>query len=132
MPSQSNPSITLVQKYLAACEARRLEDAQTFLASTAELTFPGGRYGSVDAMVAAARERYRWVKKVALEWDAVLREDGAVAVVNTGTLYGENLNGVPFEGIRYIDRFIIRDGKIVNQQVWNDLDVSGVLTRTTR
>jgi hypothetical protein len=34
-----------------------------------------------------------------------------------GTLYGENVFGVPFEGIRYIDRFVLKDGKIISQQV---------------
>jgi len=127
---QSTPHVTLVQQYLAACEARRLEEAQAFLAPAAELSFPGGGYRSVEAMVAASRGRYRWAKKIYAEWDVAGREDGTVVVVNTGTLYGENAHGVPFEGIRYIDRFVLKNGKIVSQQVWNDLDVSGVLART--
>jgi hypothetical protein len=53
-----------------------------------------------------------------------------VVVITTGRLSGENLQGVSFDGVRYIDRFVLADDKIVSQQVWNDLDVSGVLTRT--
>jgi len=37
-----------------------------------------------------------------------------------GTLYGEWSDGTPFEGNRYIDRFVVRDGLIVSQDVWND------------
>ena len=50
-----------------------------------------------------------------------------IAVVVTGTLHGENLAGVPFQGVRFIDRYIVRDGRIALQQVWNDLAESGVL-----
>ena len=41
-------------------------------------------------------------------------------VYNSGTLYGEWPDGTPFEGNRYIDRFEVRDGKIVKMEVWND------------
>lgn len=124
----SNP-LGLVQRYLKATEARRLEDAQGYLAPGAEIVFPGGRYTSLSEMVAAASARYRWVKKVYDEWDVATRRDGTAIVISTGTLYGENLYGVSFEGVRYIDRFVIRGGKIISQHVWNDLDTSGVLNR---
>jgi hypothetical protein len=42
-------------------------------------------------------------------------------------LYGENLAGVAFEGIRYVDVFVIENGLISEQMVWNDLCESGVL-----
>lgn len=124
----SNP-LVLVQRYLEATEARRLEEAQRYLASGAILIFPGGRYASLSEMAAAAARRYQWVKKVYDAWDVAVRPDGTTIVISTGTLYGENLYGVPFEGIRYIDRFVMREGKIIRQDVWNDLDASGVLDR---
>jgi len=54
--------------------------------------------------------------------------DGSVVVV-TGTLCGENLKGVPFQGVRYIDRLVVRDERIVLQQIWNDRVDPGVLER---
>jgi len=36
---------------------------------------------------------------------------------------------VPFEGIRFIDRFESRGGRFTRQDVWNDLAESGVLSR---
>ena len=44
-----------------------------------------------------------------------------VAVYISGTLHGEWTDGGPFEGIRFIDRFEVTGGKIVLQEVWNDL-----------
>ena len=34
--------------------------------------------------------------------------------------YGEWPDGEAFEGNRYIDRFLIRQGKIATMDVWND------------
>ena len=41
-------------------------------------------------------------------------------VYNIGTLYGAWLDGTPFEGNRYVDRYVVRDGLIVKMDVWND------------
>jgi hypothetical protein len=38
-----------------------------------------------------------------------------------GTLSGEWPDGTPFEGIRFIDRFEIKGGKLISQEVWNDI-----------
>lgn len=121
--------IAIVRRYLEAAEGRRLDEAEALLAPGAELVFPGGRYRSVREIAAAAAGRYRWVRKTYDEWDVAVRRDGTAIVISTGTLAGENLHGVPFDGVRYIDRFTVRDGKILGQQVWNDLDGSGVLDR---
>jgi len=45
-------------------------------------------------------------------------------VYNYGDLRGEWADGTPFSGIRYIDRFVVRDGRIVDQKVWNDLAIA--------
>ncbi|MDQ7843429.1 MAG: nuclear transport factor 2 family protein [Armatimonadota bacterium] len=121
--------LEVVRRYLKACEERHLEEAQRYLAPGAVLVFPGGRYTSVAEMAAGAARRYRWAKKADDAWDVAVRPDGTAVVVTTGTLYGENLHGVPFEGVRYIDRFVVRGERILRQEVWNDLDASGVLHR---
>ncbi|MBL8629121.1 MAG: nuclear transport factor 2 family protein, partial [Rhodospirillaceae bacterium] len=38
-----------------------------------------------------------------------------------GYLNGEWLDGTPIANVRYIDRFDIQGGKIIRQDVWNDL-----------
>ena len=41
-------------------------------------------------------------------------------VYSVGTLYGEWPDGTSFEGNRYVDRYVVRNGKIVKMEVWND------------
>ena len=53
---------------------------------------------------------------------------GETIVYNIGTLYGEWPDGTPFEGNRYVDRFVVRGGKIVQMDVWND-SAERLLTR---
>src|SRR5690606_23234237 len=86
------------------------------------------RFTDLQAMVEGAKRRYRRVAKLVEDVDAFER-DGAWVVYVRGTLYGENLHGVPFEGIRFIDRFESRGGRFTRQDVWNDLAESGVLSR---
>jgi ketosteroid isomerase-like protein len=67
------------------------------------------------------KARYKWVKKKFGPTHVV--EGGTPAettVYQTGTLYGEWLDGTPFEGNRYVDRYVVRHGKIVKMEVWND------------
>ena len=125
-------AVAMLDRFLALTAERKLDEAATCLAPDAVLTFPPSmRFNSLQEMVANARTRYRWCDKVRDRWDVAEREDSAVVVYSLGTLFGDNLHGVHFEGIRYIDRFVLRDGKIVEQEVWNDLDSSGALTKTT-
>lgn len=118
-PEQKPSQIIL--SYLAAMEARDLEQAQSFLASDSTMIFPGGvRFDSLDGLIAWSKDRYRFIGKTITGVHEVAEEDGAV-VYCMGTLAGEWPDGSPFSGIRFIDRFTVRNGKLVDQQVWNDL-----------
>jgi hypothetical protein len=65
--------------------------------------------------------RYRWVKKRFERTDVVQgANDDEAVVYNIGTLYGEWPDGTPFAGNRYVDRYVLRHGKIVEMEVWND------------
>jgi hypothetical protein len=44
-----------------------------------------------------------------------------MAVYVYGTLEGERLDGTPISGVRFIDRLTFHAGRIVQQDVWNDL-----------
>lgn len=112
----------LVEKFLETMAARDLPAARAMLAPGFTMTFPGGaRFATLEELVAWAKPRYRWVKKRYERFDETPAADGETIVYCYGTLYGEWPDGVPFEGIRFIDRFAIRGGKLADQLVWNDL-----------
>ena len=112
----------VVEAYLELSMVPDPEGAAAFVADDLELIFTGGRRfsGPADCTAFNAR-RYAWVKKRFLRTDAALDPGtGDVHVYNTGYLYGEWKDGSGFETNRYIDIFVVRDGKIVSTQVWND------------
>lgn len=120
--------VATVDRYLLLCEQRDLDAARDCLAPDAVLTFPGGfRYTCLEDMVADANRLYRWCRKHRDHYDVFRDDNGDDVVVSRGTLDGESLSGRRFVGVRYQDRFVFRDGRIVDQQVWNDLAASGVL-----
>jgi hypothetical protein len=112
----------LVKTFLETMEARDLAGARAMLAPGFAMTFPGGaRFATLEELVAWARPRYQWVRKRYDRFDEVPGAGGESVVYCHGTLHGVWPDGTGFEGIRFIDRFAIRDGKLADQQVWNDL-----------
>jgi hypothetical protein len=107
----------VVRDFLATMERRDLAAAKAFLAPGFFMVFPGGaRFDSLEQLVEFARSRYRSAKKTYERFDTF---DGGVYCF--GVLHGEYLDGTPYSGVRFIDRFTVRDGKLVDQRVWNDL-----------
>ena len=127
-----------VQRFLRLVEARDLEAAGHYLADDVTITFPGGRrFTSLTEQVASSAGRFRSVTKTfdgfdLIEGAAGCVEAGDSVVYVYGTLRGRALDGTAFAGIRYIDRFVIRDGLIIDQRVWNDLAESGALPDSSR
>lgn len=116
----------IIREYLDASSERRMSDAASFLADGAVLAFPQGRFDDLEGMAAAMSGRYRVISKTYGTWD-VMEGDHETVVVTTGTLSGVNTHGVAFADVRFCDRFVVRDGQIWEQHVWNDLAESGVL-----
>ncbi|TVQ57893.1 MAG: nuclear transport factor 2 family protein [Rhodobacteraceae bacterium] len=112
----------LVETYLELSMIPDPERAAAYLAPDLALTFTGGRrFGGPADCAAFNAKRYAWVKKRFLFTDAALDPaTGDVVVYNTGHLYGAWPDGTPFDGNRYVDRFVVRAGKIVRIDVWND------------
>ncbi len=120
----------LVDHYLQLCEDRALDEAGRLLAPGARLVFPGGRvYTSLQEMAGSASGHYRWVRKRRERYFEAAGDGSGetVTVTSLGTLYGEDLEGEPFSGIRYADIFVLRDGLIVEQNVFNDLPEAGII-----
>ena len=86
------------------------------------MLFPGAaRFTRFEDLIAWGAARYARIAKKIDRVEEAPGPDGAVAVYVSGTLYGECPDGTPFEGVRFIDRFEVRGGRIAAQEVWNDL-----------
>jgi limonene-1,2-epoxide hydrolase len=124
LPDAAATPRDVVAAFLAALEARELPAAAAWLAPGATMTFPGGQsFVDLPALVAWSRARYRFVRKT-YECTEELPVDarGITVVYCRGTLAGEWPDGAAFAGVRFVDRFEVDDaGRIVDQQVWNDL-----------
>jgi len=112
----------LVDQYLTILMKPDPDGARAFVSPKLAIRFTGGRAMSDPAECAAFnKQRYAWVKKRFEATEVVAGATTAHAVVyNRGTLYGEWLDGTPFEGNRYVDRYVVEQGLIVQMDVWND------------
>lgn len=119
-PSDTQAAVTVVLGYLAALEARDIERAQASLSDAVRIIGPGGAATSAAGVIANSSRRYQRVGKHIERCDALAAGNGAVIVYCFGTLHGAWSDGTAFEGIRFIDRFEIRNGCIERQDVWND------------
>src|SRR5690606_24159068 len=95
-----------------------------FLADGFVMVFPGGaRFTRLEDLIDWAKPRYRRIAKAYERFDTVFGIQDA-AVYCMGTLHGEWPDGSAFRGIRFIDRFTVAGGKLVDQAVWNDLEAA--------
>ena len=118
--TQAETARRVVESFLVASMVPDPVTAATYMADGATITFTGGREFSSPAESAGFNaRRYRWVKKRMDRFD-VAPGDGETVVYSIGTLYGAWPDGTEFEGNRYVDRFVVRDGLIVHMDVWND------------
>jgi uncharacterized membrane protein YjjB (DUF3815 family) len=112
----------LVRTYLTTMERRDLATAKAMLAPGFHMVFPGGkRYDTLEQLVEGSKTRYRSANKTYDRYDVMQAADGSTIVYCFGMLFGELLSGESYSGIRFIDRFTLRDGKFVDQMVWNDM-----------
>jgi len=121
MPTAGKSS-AIVRAFLAAMEARDLEVAKGFLAPGFEMIFPGAPpMQALEELVVWSQSRYLSVGKTYDQFDELPSEEGQVVVYCFGHLHGVWPDGGGFDGIRFIDRFTVRDGKLLDQKVWNDM-----------
>ena len=111
----------LVRTYLGLMEAREVAAAEAMLFDGFQMVFPGTQpMTSLQELIDWAAPRYRFVRKTYEGFDAMQGAEAAV-VYARGLLSGEWPDGTAFDGIRFIDRFEVAGGKIIRQDVWNDI-----------
>lgn len=120
-PSAWSPA-QIVDEYLRLLMIPDPASARRFAAPDLRIRFTGGRAMSDPAECAAFNAtRYRWVRKRVDRTETVAGGTADETVVySLGTLYGEWPDGQPFEGNRYVDRYVVRHGLITEMAVWND------------
>lgn len=120
--SRPDPAAAVVDAFLTALMVPDPETARTYVAPDLEIRFTGGRAMRDPAECAAFnRGRYKWVKKQFERTEVVAGGTPEETVVyNIGFLVGEWPDGTSFTGNRYVDRYVLRHGRIVRMEVWND------------
>jgi hypothetical protein len=121
-PLQPLSPSDIVDEFLRTIMVPDPAGARRFTAPGLAIRFTGGRAMSDPAECAAFNaSRYRWVKKRIERTETVSGgNDSETVVYSIGTLYGEWPDGAPFEGNRYVDRYVVSHGLITQMEVWND------------
>lgn len=124
--AQDSDNIAVVDGYLQLCEDREGEKASRVLHPEIRMEFPGGVvYRSLSDLFSASSSDYQWVRKRRTRYFEGKSSEGDI-VVSMGMLYGVDLDGNPFDNIRYVDTFVLENSLIKEQLVWNDLAKSGI------
>jgi hypothetical protein len=112
----------LVDEYLRLLMIPDPDAARRLVAPDLRIRFTGGREMRDPAECAAFNAgRYRRVKKRIERTETVAGgTPEATVVYSLGTLYGEWPDGTPFDGNRFVDRYVVSHGLIARMEVWND------------
>src|ERR1044072_2867620 len=110
----------VVEAYLTASMIPDPDAAAAYMKPGTIITFTGGReFDHPRGPTGFNGPRQLWVKKKMDRFDVCPGKNETV-VYSVGTLYREWIHGTPFEGNRYVDRFVVQGGQIVKMDVWND------------
>lgn len=123
--SQGSPALdpaAVVDEFLRLVMIPDPQSASRFTAPDIRIRFTGNRPMHAPADTSAFNaKRYAWVKKKIERAETVAGGTPEETVVySLGTLYGAWPDGTAFEGNRYVDRYVVRHGLIVQMDVWND------------
>ncbi len=121
MSPPSTPA-EVVDEFLRLVMIPDPDSARRYTAPDLAIRFTGGRKMGDPADTSAFNAaRYQWVKKRIDRTETVAGgSDAETVVYSLGTLYGVWPDGTPFEGNRYVDRYVVKHGLIVQMDVWND------------
>jgi len=120
MDPRAQRDLQAVKDYLEASMTPDPERAARFVAPGFLCRFTGNRqFDTATGPTSFNAARYKWVKKRIERYDVVPGTQ-ETTVYSLGFLFGEWPDGTAFDHNRYIDRFVVRDGLILETDVWND------------
>ena len=110
-----------VKMFLDALGRRDLAEANRHLGNGFRMTVTGGHvFASPAEFAAFSKGRHKGARKTTNHYDEIPGTDSTV-VYAIGTMAGTWNDDSTFEGVRYIDRFEVANGKIVDMRVWSDM-----------
>ena len=113
--------VTVVKNFLDAMSRRDFTTMESLMAPEFKMTVSGGYvFKHPREFAAQSGKRQKSARKTTDRYDQIPTADGGV-VFAMGSMAGEWLNGTTYSGVRYIDRFEIKNGKIVDMNVWSDM-----------
>jgi hypothetical protein len=111
----------IARNFLDLVQRRDLAGAARLLSPDFAMVWPGGaRFTSFEELQAWGKGRYRAVRNVYEAFEEASVADGT-AVFVIGTLEGELGDGTPFASVRFVDRVLVRGGKVAALHVWSDM-----------
>ncbi|MBX3585138.1 MAG: nuclear transport factor 2 family protein [Ramlibacter sp.] len=112
----------LIDEYLRILMIPDPDGVRHFVSPGLQIRFTGGRRMTAPGDTSAFNaQRYAWVRKRIERTEVVSGGTPEETVVySLGTLYGAWPDGTPFEGNRYVDRYVVSHGLITQMDVWND------------
>ncbi len=125
-PASPSKAAEVVNEFLRLVMIPDPAAASRYTAADLKIIFTGKRTMREPAQCTKFNAlRYKWVKKRIERTDVVLSsaqeaELGETVVYSIGTLYGEWPDGQAFEGNRYVDRYVVKNGLITQMDVRND------------
>ncbi|MDQ0458008.1 nuclear transport factor 2 family protein [Rhizobium paknamense] len=120
MQERARKDLEAVKAYLEASMAPDPVRAATYVSQKFLCRFTGNRvFDTPSGPTGFNAQRYQWVKKRIERYDVVEGEEETI-IYSLGYLYGAWPDGRPFDHNRYVDRFVVRDGLIIETDVWND------------
>lgn len=114
-------AVETVKTFLDALMSRDMDSVNALLGPGFRMTVSGGHVFTSPAEFAAfSKGRHKGARKTTDRYDAMPGEDCTV-VYALGSMAGTWNDDTTFEGVRYIDRFEVALGKIVDMRVWSDM-----------
>ncbi len=114
-------AVATVKTFLDALMRRDMEAVDVLLGPGFRMTVSGGHVFTSPAEFAAfSKGRHKSAKKTTDRYDAIPGDDCTI-VYALGSMAGVWNDDTTYEGVRYIDRFEVAHGKIVDMRVWSDM-----------